>query len=645
MITASNIYIKYGDRILFNHLNFVIKPKIKMGLVGRNGAGKSTLLKIIAKEISPDAGEVSRSGSTTLGYLKQEISLDKDKKVMDEALGAFEQAINLKNKIDRINEEISIRTDYESAAYEKLLNELSEFNDQFQLLGGYTMEAETEKVLIGLGFKSPDLYRKIGEFSGGWQMRIELAKLLLTRPDFLLLDEPTNHLDIESIIWLEQYLRDYEGAVVVISHDKMFLDQVTKFTAEIEFGRLYEYKANYSKYLEMRLERREQQEAAFKNQQKQIAETEKLIDKFRAKASKAKMAQSLIKQLDRMDKIEIDQENNSSMRISFPPAPRSGQVVVDAKKVIKQYGDAEILSGVDFTVNRGERVAFVGQNGQGKTTFTRILINNLDKTSGTVTLGHNVQIGYYAQNQSDELDLSKTVLEIVEGAAPPDLIPKVRRILGSFMFSGEDAEKKASVLSGGERARVALACLLLRPINLLVLDEPTNHLDILSKEVLKDALMKYDGTLLIVSHDREFLQGLTSKVVEFKDKKLFDYLGDITYFLEKRKADNMREISLSGHASESNKSKQKNQSVKLSYEAQKEKRKLEKAVKNSERKIEKAEKEIAEIELKMADPSFYQSSDADKIMAEYKTLKNSMDDIMSAWEKAQENLDAFESKH
>ncbi len=637
MITASNLFVKYGDRVLMDSINVVIKEKDKIGLVGRNGAGKSTLLKLIAGEQSPDSGQITRPTGSSLGFLHQEMSLPKGKSVIQETLSAFDELKKLEKRIEEINIELGERTDYESDAYARLIEELSMANERFSILGGQSMEAEAEKILQGLGFKTSDMNRMVEEFSGGWQMRIELAKMLLARPDYLLLDEPTNHLDIESILWLESFLKDYHGAVVLISHDRMFLDNITKRTIEIELGKIYDYKANYSKYLEMREERKEKTLAAFKNQQQKIAHTEKLIDKFRAKANKAKMAQSLIKQLDKIDRIELDAEDKATMRIKFLPAPRSGDIVIEAQRLSKSYGNLQVLNEVSFKLDRGDRVAFVGQNGQGKTTLAKILVKDLMPSGGDFRIGHNVHIGYYAQNQSDSLQPRQTLLETMENAAPPELRSKVRSILGAFMFSGEDVEKKVSVLSGGERARLAMACLLLKPINLLVLDEPTNHLDILSKDVLKQAVLDFKGTLIVVSHDREFLKGLTTRTFEFRDKKLHEYLGDVNFFLEKRKLDDMRAVELRSQNNITKKSSMKE----LSQEDRKARKKLERTVQNQERKIEQLEANIAKIETEMGEEGFYQKENAQQVLDKYKQLKKELDEAMETWEQATEELEQF----
>jgi len=634
MISANNIYIKYGDRVLLDKINLVIGEKDKVGLVGRNGSGKSTIMKVIAGDINPDAGKVNIPGGKTIGYLHQDMDLPKGKTVMEEALTAFDEVKRLEKKLEQLNEEVANRTDYESDSYTNLLNDLSETGDRFHILGGESMEADAEKVLKGLGFKSSDMSRLTDEFSGGWQMRIELTKMLLKHPDYLLLDEPTNHLDIESIIWLEKFLKNYSGAVITISHDKQFLDNVTKRTIELEWGKLFDYKASYTDFVNLRIERREILEQAYKNQQKVIAEKERTITRFMAKATKTKMAQSMKKQLDKVERIEIDSADNRAMVLKFPPAPRSGQVAVEAKGIHKKYGELEILKDINLKLDRGDRIAFVGQNGQGKTTLARMLVNDLAATSGEIKLGHNIEIGYYAQNQTEALDSKKTLLETMELAAPAEMRTKVRSILGAFMFSGEDAEKKVSVLSGGEKARMAMACLLLRPFNLLVLDEPTNHLDINSKEILKNALQDYDGTMIVVSHDRDFLAGLTNKTLEFRDKQLHTFLGDINFYLKKKAMDNMREVEMATKA----KAEEAKNSAKpeLDYET---KKRLQRAVQNAERKIEKLEEKIEEWDVKMATTEFYEQPDHQKQIEKYQDLKKDLDKAMEDWETAQSELE------
>lgn len=642
MLTATNIFVQYGERILLNNVNLVITERDKIGLVGRNGAGKSTLLKIIAGDQSADSGNISRPSVSTLGFLHQEMSLPKGKTVMDETMSAFADLKKMEKDLAEMNDEISTRTDYESAGYEKLLIRFTEMNDRYYILGGDNAEAEAERVLKGLGFKQTDFVRLTDEFSGGWQMRIELTKMLLQKPDYLLLDEPTNHLDIESIIWLESFLGDYPGAVITISHDKQFLDNVTKRTVEVELGKLQDYKAAYSEYMELRKDRREKQMASYENQQKVIAQREKTINRFMAKATKTKMAQSMKKQLDKMERVEIAAEDTSAMNLRFPAAPRSGAVTLEGKNVKKAYGDLLVLNGVDFKMDRGDRVAFVGQNGQGKTTLAKIIVDKLKASDGEVTLGHNVEIGYYAQNQAEELPSKMTLLETMEMHSPPEMRTRLRSILGAFLFSGEDAEKKVSVLSGGERARLALACLLLRPFNLLVLDEPTNHLDMSSKEILKNAIADFDGTLIVVSHDRDFLAGMTTRTLEFRDKKLHNHLGDVNYFLEKRRMDNMREVELSKskHLEEVKQAKVAAEAaplIELSYE---ERKQLLRAVSNSERKIGNLEESIEKINLKMAEVAFYQDPNHTKEIDKLAEMKKELETVMEEWESAQERLDA-----
>jgi ATP-binding cassette subfamily F protein 3 len=634
MLSLSNIYVQYGDRILLDRVNFVLKPGDRVGLVGRNGAGKSTLLKIIAKEMTPHEGDVVVPGHFTLGYLHQDMLLPKGKTVINETMTAFSEILELEKELHRISDELANRDDYESDEYHKLIEQMGDVTEHLHHMGSATSEADAEKVLAGLGFAASDMTRLTDEFSGGWQMRIELAKMLLRRPDLLLLDEPTNHLDIESILWLESWLFNYPGMVIVISHDRRFLDNVTNRTAEVSLGKILDYKAPYSKYVELSADRREQMQNAYENQQRVIADRERTIARFMAKASKTSMAQSMQKQLDKMDRIEIDDMDTSTMRLRFPDAPRSGEITAKAEGVTKKYGALTVLDQVDFQILRGDRVAFVGQNGQGKTTLAKILIGQEPASSGNVTLGYNVSVGYYAQNQAETLNPKLTLLETMEQNSPEEMRTKLRAILGAFLFSGKDVDKKVAALSGGERARLALACMLLRPFNLLLLDEPTNHLDMLSKDVLKQALMEYNGTLLIVSHDREFLSEMTTRTIEFRDGHLKEYLGDVNYFLEKRQVDNMREIE-----KRSTLNQQANASAPVAVTVQGEERKqLERAVQKQEKRIAELEGELKKWEDKMADPDFYTKPSADADLKKYSDLKTDLAKVYAEWEDAVERL-------
>ena len=640
MLSLSNIYIQYGDRILLDRVNFVLKPGERVGLVGRNGAGKSTLLKIIAQEMSPQEGEVVVPGHFTLGYLHQDMLMPKGKTVIDETMTAFSEILELERELHRVSEELGVREDYESDEYHKLIEKMSDITEHLHHMGGATSEADAEKVLGGLGFQASDMKRLTDEFSGGWQMRIELAKMLLRRPDLMLLDEPTNHLDIESILWLETWLFNSPGMVIVISHDRRFLDNVTNRTAEIVLGKIHDYKVPYSRYVELSADRRELAQNAYENQQRLITDRERTITRFMAKATKTKMAQSMQKQLDKMERIEIDDMDTSTMKLRFPDAPRSGEVTAKVEHLTKRYGAIKVLENVDLQMLRGERVAFVGQNGQGKTTLAKILVGQETATSGKATLGHNVTVGYYAQNQAETLNPKITLLQTLEQNCPEEMRTKVRSILGAFLFSGKDVDKKVSALSGGERARLALASMLLRPFNLLLLDEPTNHLDMLSKDVLKQALSDYNGTLLIVSHDREFLSGLTDRTIEFRDGHLKEYLGDVNYFLEKRQLDNMREVekrtinSLSNGQSTGQRASDNGVEVLGSEE----KKQLERAVQKQEKRIADLEGEIGKWELKLAEPEFYSKPGANNDLKKYGDLKAELGKVYGEWESAVERL-------
>ncbi|MBA5629168.1 ABC-F family ATP-binding cassette domain-containing protein [Moheibacter lacus] len=627
MLLVQNLGVHFAGNYLFDNVSFRINKGNRVGLAGKNGAGKSTLLKILAKKQIADEGDVVHEGEVSVGFLTQDIDFEKGRTVWEEAGRAFQQLNEIQQKIDFTNDQLSTRIDYESDAYGKLIEDITHLTDRFNLLGGYTKDAEMEKILFGLGFKAEDFHRQTEEFSGGWRMRIELAKLLLQKHDVLLLDEPTNHLDIDSILWLEDFLQDYPGAVVLVSHDKQFLDNVTNRTLEIANKQVHDYKANYSKYIELRQERREKMEQAQKNQEQYIKHTEQLINKFRAKASKAATAQSLIKKLDKIDRIEVENEDVHKMNIRFASAVVPGKIIFELEKVGKKYGEKQIFDDVNFYVNRGEKIAFVGQNGQGKTTLARVMVDGLEH-SGIIKLGHNVEVGYFAQNQAEVLNEKWSVLEEAEYASTEETRKQVRDVLGAFLFSGETVEKKVSVLSGGERNRLALAKLLLKPFNVLVMDEPTNHLDIQSKEILKQALKNFDGTLILVSHDREFLDGLANKVFEFRDGKVNEFLGGITEYLAERKAQGFREIEkVETQSIASVQSELKKEKVQLSQEEIKE----QKRIKN---KITKLEEEIADLESKIADlEKKFETSHADEDLKKYDELKLNLEDKMQEWEE------------
>ncbi|MBN8702019.1 MAG: ABC-F family ATP-binding cassette domain-containing protein [Bacteroidetes bacterium] len=641
MISVSNVTVGFGGTYLYDGISFLINARDRVGLAGKNGAGKSTLLKILAGQQKPDSGEVGKPNSFTIGYLPQEMHHNLGKTVFDETFTAFDEVKKVENRISEINHQLEVRTDYESDSYMQMLNELNDLHDRLNVLDADGLQGEIEKTLLGLGFERKDFTRLMDEFSGGWRMRVELAKLLLQKPSILLLDEPTNHLDIESIQWLEDFLKGYYGAVVLVSHDKAFLDNITSRTLEISLGKLHDYKANYSKYLILRKERKDTQLAAAKNQQKFIEKTEQLIDKYRAKANKASFAQSLIKKLDKIEVIEVDADDNTSIKFQFPPAPRSGKVVVEAIDVKKQYDAKLIFSNVNYTIERQEKIAFVGRNGEGKSTMSKLIVGE-QKYEGTLNLGANVEIGYYAQNQTEILDGNKTVLETLDEIAVGEVRKGVRNILGSFLFSGDDVDKKVKVLSGGEKSRLAMCRLLLQPYNLLVLDEPTNHLDIKSKEVLKNALLKYDGTLIVVSHDRDFLQGLTNKVFEFKNGNVKQYFGDVNEYLQTRKIDTLNDLN----------TKQKEQAAAKQAQAkvlvdtapkddkQKEIKQLQNQLAKSEKNIEQLEAQIKEFDAKLANPNEYQAVLANKEeFAKYDMLKKSLEAEMSQWEEVQKKLD------
>jgi len=640
MISINNVTVTFSGTDLFQDISFVINPKDRIGLTGKNGAGKSTLLKVITGEQPVERGSVTIPGGVTIGYLPQQMDLPKGRTVIAETLTCFEDTKKLEEEVNKLSLEIADRTDYETDDYLQLINRLTEAQERLQLLANDQNEAQAEVVLKGLGFKQSDFSRMTSEFSGGWKMRIILAKVILRKPSVFLLDEPTNHLDIESIQWLEDFLKDYAGAVVLISHDRSFLDNVTKRTVEISLGKIYDYNAPYSKYLELRQERRRQQIAAYENQQKIIQDTEDFIERFRYKPTKSNQVQSRIKMLEKMERLEVDLEDNSSIHFKFPPAPRSGQIVVKASNFKKAFGEKVILEGVDFELQRGEKVAFVGRNGEGKTTFSRCIIGQLP-FEGELKLGYNVSIGYYAQNQDELLDMEKTVFQTLDDIATGDMRTKVRDILGAFLFGGEDIEKKVKVLSGGERARLEMAKLLFQPYSLLVLDEPTNHLDIRSKDILKKALLAYDGTLILVSHDRDFLHGLAETIYEFKDKKVKQYRGDITYFLEKLKIENMRQFELQGNNKQTVKTETTAPtSSKQDYLQKKEKekavRKLKSAVEKSEQRIAELEEDLSEVQKKLELPE--NQTDMD-LFKRYDEIKAELEKEMEVWEKATEEYE------
>lgn len=639
MISLNNVCVRFGDDDLFKDVSFLVNRRERVGLVGKNGAGKTTILKLFTGEMVASEGQVAIPKEIHLGYLPQHMDFSDSTTVLEETRQAFSEVLELEQELEKITGEISSRTDYESDNYHKLIDLLSEKTERHQLLGAQNQDALMEQTLIGLGFNRSDFTRATGEFSGGWRMRIELAKILLQKPEVLLLDEPTNHLDIESIQWLEDYLLEFTGAVILISHDLTFLDRVTHRTIELSLGKAYDYKVPYSRFLELRTERREQQLAAYENQQKMISDTEKFIERFRYKNTKAVQVQSRIKMLDKLDRIEVDELDGSRIHIKFPPAPRSGTIVAEAENLSKSFGQVHVLSEASIILERGEKIAFIGKNGEGKTTFSRIIMGELDYT-GILKIGHNVKIGYYAQNQADLLNPKLNVLETIDLVAVGDIRLKIRDILGAFLFSGEDVEKKVSVLSGGEKSRLALACMLLEPYNLLLLDEPTNHLDLRSKQVLKDALLNYDGTLIVVSHDRDFLDGLVDKIFEFKDKKIKEHTGNIFDFLRKKKFDNLKEIerkNKSGVKATTNKGSKNKIDYLARKELDREKRKIENSIKKTEQKINELETKMEELVGILANPDTI-SGDNDPF-GDYGHLKQELETEMEKWSKANEKLE------
>lgn len=632
MISVEGLRVEFGGFTLFDDVSFVINKKDRIALVGKNGAGKSTMLKILAGLQSPTGGVVSIPKETTIGYLPQQMQLKDIRTVREEAEMAFDHIHDMEREINLLNEQLAERTDYESEAYHKIIDKVTHLSEQFQMMGGSNYHAELERTLIGLGFLREDFDRPTSEFSGGWRMRIELAKLLLRRPDVLLLDEPTNHLDIESIQWLENFIATRANAVILVSHDRAFIDNTTSRTIEIELGHIYDYKVKYSDYVVLRKERREQQLRAYENQQKKLADTEAFIERFRYKATKSTQVQSRIKQLEKIERIEVDEIDTAMLNLKFPPAPHSGSYPVIAEEVSKSYGDHLIFEHVNLTIKRGEKVAFVGKNGEGKSTLVKCIMNEIP-FEGSLKLGHGVKIGYFAQNQAQLLDDNMTVFDTVDYVAQGDIRTKIRDILGAFMFGGEASEKKVAVLSGGERSRLAMIRLLLEPVNLLILDEPTNHLDMRSKDVLKNALKDFDGTVIVVSHDREFLDGLVEKVYEFGNKRVVEHLGGIYEFLERKKMQNLQELEVSANkATEAAADENVPTQNKLSYEAQKELnkaiKKQEKLIAESEKKIEELETSIADLEAKLATP---EGASDTTLYTQYADLKKALSETMDLW--------------
>ncbi|NTW23875.1 MAG: ABC-F family ATP-binding cassette domain-containing protein [Lentimicrobium sp.] len=647
MLSVNNLSVYFTGKYLFDDVSFLITERDRVGLVGKNGAGKTTLLRIITGQQIAEGGTIAKPSDLLIGYLPQEVVTTGAGSVFAETMRAFDRVLALKSEGERLSHDITERTDFHSKEYLRLIERLNDCNEQFRLSGGNEMEGETEKVLSGLGFKSSDFNRKLSEFSGGWRMRVELAKLLLQKPGLLLLDEPTNHLDIESIQWLEEYLQSFRGAVIVVSHDRAFLDNVTNRTIEISLGRVFDFKTSYTGYVELRGELQEQQMAAFNNQQRQLADIERFIERFRYKSTKARQVQSKQKMLDKIERVEVDDVDKSTIHFKFPPAPPSGKIVLEANGLAKSYGSNRVFSQVDFAIERNDFIAFVGKNGEGKTTLARIIAEGLEHT-GECKIGHNVKLGYYAQNQADLLDPDRTVFQTIDDIAVGDIRPKVRSILGSFLFGGEDIDKKVKVLSGGEKSRLALAKLLLSPVNLLVLDEPTNHLDMMSKDILKNALLMFDGTLIVVSHDRDFLQGLTDKVFEFRDGHVKQHIGDIYDFLEKRRLHTLDQLNIQRLNARNNEGSESVSQQKVNYEKkkllEKELRKVTSRIEKSEAEIHRIETSIGEIDRYLAQPEKHAAELADgTIYNRYEALKESLKAEMDNWELLHFELEEMKS--
>ncbi|RYD81825.1 MAG: ABC transporter ATP-binding protein [Sphingobacteriales bacterium] len=653
MLSISHLSIQFGGKFLFDDVSFLINKTDRIGLVGKNGAGKSTLLKILAGRQIPESGDIARPSDFTLGYLPQEMNHQGGKTVFEETLTAFASLLKLQEDIERMTDEMTHHADPSSDEFMDLLTHLHDAQEKFGMHGGYNMEGETEKILLGLGFLRADFERQTETFSGGWRMRIELAKILLQAPDLLLLDEPTNHLDIESIQWLEDFLKNYSGALVLVSHDRIFLDTVTNRTIEITLGKIEDYRTSYSRYVELRAERREMQKSAYDNQQKTIADMERFVERFKAKASKATQAQSRVKALEKIDRIEIEDEDNSAIRFYFPEPPRSGKVMFDGHNLTKRYDEKLVLDNIEFEVEREDRIAFVGKNGEGKSTLSKILAG-IEPSEGKLNYGHNVKIGYYAQNQAEELDGNKTVFQTIDDVAAGEMRLKVRALLGAFLFSGDAIDKKVRVLSGGEKARLAMCKLLLEPVNLLIMDEPTNHLDMRSKDILKEALIKYEGALIIVSHDRDFLQGLTSKVFEFRNKKLKLYYGDVYSYLADRKIENLDALNAT-KAQAKAENLAKPVQAKAAPVAPKnnlskdERRQLENKKKKVERSIGEAEAQIEELETQKAslEKSLNDSANLEKqteLLNMYQNVETKLASQMKTWEDLQEEFEGINAE-
>lgn len=644
MISLDKINLSFGGFELFKEISFLINPKDRIGLIGKNGAGKTTLLKIISGKEHPSGGTVGIPKDVTIGYLPQQMKIKDSRNLKEETVLAFEELLKLEKQISQLNTAIAESEDYHSDEYLKNLDKVSELNERYQLLGGDNYEAEMERTLLGLGFERSDFDRPTSDFSGGWRMRVELAKLLLKKPDVFLLDEPTNHLDIESIQWLEDFLKDYKGAVILVSHDKTFLNAVCNRTIEISLGKILDQKMNYSAFVEWKQEQKEITLAAYRNQQKMIEDTERFIERFRYKASKAVQVQSRVKHLEKIDRIEIEEEDNAALKLNFPPAPRSGRVVVEGKHISKSYGDLLVLKDIDLKIENGERVAFVGRNGEGKTTLARVIMNELEY-EGSMTLGHNVKIGYFAQNQAQLLNEDLTVFETIDEIAVGDIRTKIRDILAAFLFRGEDIDKKVKVLSGGEKSRLAMIRLMLEPVNFLILDEPTNHLDMRSKEILKNALNNFTGTVLVVSHDRDFLDGLVNCVYEFRNKKAKQYLGGIFDFLYRKKMESLKELEAQKGSAKTVSAKKEKNNQELSFEQRKE---INRNISRLEKKVESTELQIAEIEEKikamdklLASP---ENIEDHSVFDQYEQLKHKLEQVMYEWELLHEELEDWSAK-